>query len=190
MHIPGLGEAIKIENANRDEAWINLTEEICGIEIEQMTLFHLLLLDGASNCFILGRSPTPAGVAQFLWVVSPRFCYESKARNKFVKKLRKIPYEEAITQINSYLDKTFLDVPSGGGNQEKPLASFISYFIDTFAKEYGWKPGEIMQMPVRQLYQLLDVRSARLIGAKHIKFRPSDKIIAKYLKEKNTNVIK
>ena len=50
------------------ESWLNLTTEISGVEVEQMTLNHFFLLDGIDSPFIKNRSFTPGDLGVFLWI--------------------------------------------------------------------------------------------------------------------------
>lgn len=184
LDIPGLSEAIAAENGSRDEAWLNLPDDICGIEVSQMTPFHLLLLEGAGNCFVTGSPVTPEGVAQFLWILSPDFCLDAKKRNNFIRKVGQVPYQQTVRDIGSFIATTFQDAPASSGfGNERPLASFVAYYVYIFASDFGWKPEDIVKMPLRQIYQLLDIRNSKFPN--YVKIRPSDKVIADWLKEQN-----
>ena len=81
-------ECLQRENAFPLESWLNLNEFICGIEIEQITAKHLLLLHGIDSPFMGKGNATFEDVLAFLWIVSPSFSYEEKKQIEFVRQTR------------------------------------------------------------------------------------------------------
>lgn len=186
MHIPNLAEAIAAENANRDEAFVGLGEVIYGeLEVLQMTPKHLLILDGCGNAFVTGKEPEATDIAVFLWVLSPEFTIDSKKRDTFLAKIKELPVKPLLDGIKQYLEKTFQDAPTGAGGNGKPYASWVAILIDAFAAEYGWTPEIVVNIPLRQLYQLIDAKNKRKYGNDYIKINKSDRIISDWLRELN-----
>ena len=127
----------------QSEIWLNIPDGIEDIKVLNMNLKHLLILDGLDSPLLKGGNITDTDALLFLWVVSSDFCYNEKARDKFFKKANKINTLELVAWIEEYLKKSFAESDTMKGNA-KAQTYFITYFIDCFAREYGWKIDEII----------------------------------------------
>jgi hypothetical protein len=161
--IPGYREALEREENQRAAAFLGVTELICGVEVQPLTLIHLCRLQCVGSPFIVGGVPAPADIALFLWAVSP--AYHPKARFRrwfFVRGLRDIEYEAAVTAINSYINAAFEDAP--GSSKQGFSPSYWSGFasmIAVLSAEFGWSEAEILNMPLKRFWQYQRVIKAR-----------------------------
>ena len=62
------------------EAFVLVAENCFGIEINNMTLRHLMMLDGVETPFLKGGTITDADIALFLWIVSKDYCLDEKVK--------------------------------------------------------------------------------------------------------------
>ena len=144
----------------QSEIWLNIPDGIEDIKVLNMNLKHLLILDGLESPLLKGGNITDTDALLFLWVVSTDFCYNEKARDTFFKKANKINTIELVAWIEDYLKKSFAESDTMKGNA-KAQTYFIAYFIDCFAREYGWTVDEIMKIPLGQAFQLITAINER-----------------------------
>lgn len=148
-----------------------------------MTIRHFFLLDGIESPYITNQQPTAADLAVFLWILSPKYSTDQSERDEFCKEIFNVEINQATKDIEKYIIATFQDAETTDG-AEKRYASFITYLIDLYAREYGWKAEQIMEMPMRQLYQLntaISERYAKANGEKYTKLRAIDMMEAQAL---------
>lgn len=154
--IPGLLEAINRENDNRDAAFLDLTTNICGVEIRQMTPRDLLILDGIGNPLVEGKLPSPAQLADFLWKLSPRFSTRAPLRRfLFGRSIRRISYIEAVRACGRYIDATFQDSPASSGASSTPYAGWCAHLVHTIAINYNWDDDKVLNTPLKRIFQYL-----------------------------------
>lgn len=149
-----------------------------------MTLRQFFILDGIESPFFKDGQVTPADIALFIWILSPEYSPGSKARDKFLEKITRLDIATAVKDIKIYLSKTFSDSETNEGSEKKQYANFIAYLVDIFGKEYGWTPETILELPLRQLYQMttaISERYARLNGNNYTKLRAIDMMEAQAL---------
>lgn len=176
-------QAIAENESNQAEAWLNFNDEIAGIEVTQMTIRQFFMLDGIESPYLNQGNPTPADLAVFIWILSPKYQPSKKARDKFCEEIFSIPIEQATKDIERYLIKTFQDAETDG-KDEKRYCNYLTYLVDLFAREYGWSTEQILKIPMRQLYQLntaIGERYARAAGEKYTKLRAIDMMEAQAL---------
>ena len=102
--VPGYREAVQRETDLRDAAFLPVTDSICGVEVNQLTPFHLAALTLARSPFICGGMPFPRDIALFLWCVSPE--YNPRAvvsRWLFIRRVAKLDYREAVEGVMRYV---------------------------------------------------------------------------------------
>jgi hypothetical protein len=165
----------------QSEAWLETPFLIDGIEIRQMTLRHLFMLHGADSPFINKGKVKVEDIGVFLWIMSPDYTPRQADREEFCKKIKDVNIKHAIEDIALFFEITFADADTDK-KEQKEYASFVAYVIDMFAQEYGWRIEEIMEMPMRQIYQLSSVigeRYARQNGKQYTKLRNVDMMEAK-----------
>lgn len=154
--IPGLREAVKRENDVRDASFLDLTTSICGIEIRQMTPRDLLILDGIGNPLVANALPSPVQLAEFLWLLSPRYRNRSPVRRfLFARSIRRLNYIAAAKACSRYISDTFQDSPGGGGPASVPYASWCGHIVHTIATNYGWERNTTIKLPLKELFQYL-----------------------------------
>jgi hypothetical protein len=180
--IPGLREAIKRENDCRDASFLDLTTDICGVPIRQMTPRDLLILDGIGNPLMAGGLPSPAELAEFLWLLSPRYVFGSSLRRfMFGLSIRRLNYLEAVKACWRYIEETFQDSPGSSGVSAMPYAGWCAYLVNTIAINYGWNDDATLNMPLKKLFQYL--KCIRRHHDPHAPMHnPSDKVKGDYIR--------
>lgn len=139
------------------------------------------MLHGADSPFINKGKVKVEDIGVFLWIMSPDYTPRQADREEFCKKIKDVNIKHAIEDIALFFEITFADADTDK-KEQKEYASFVAYVIDMFAQEYGWRIEEIMEMPMRQIYQLSSVigeRYARQNGKQYTKLRNVDMIEAK-----------
>lgn len=180
--IPGLREAIKRETDVRDASFLDLTTNICGVAIRQMTPRDMLILDGIGNPLMNGGMPTPAQLAEFLWLLSPDFKPNSRWKQwLFGARIRKIDYLHAVKACFRYIEDTYQDSPGSSGMSSMPYAGWPAYIIHRIAINYGWPRKEIINLPLKELFQYLKCIT-RHHNPEAPMHNPSDKVKGDYLR--------
>lgn len=183
--IPGYRDAVEREQSGRDSAFVVETETLCGVEVLPFTARHYLLLDGCDSAFITGGLPTHADVARALWVVSNGFRPgDTRARDKFLRSIRKLSYGPAAVAIREYIDAALADSPAESGEGSPGYVSWVTHYVDLLACEYHWSEREILNLPLRRLFQYV-----RRIQKRHnphaIFIDQSDNVRAEWLRKQN-----
>lgn len=178
--IPGLREAIEKEQHIRDTSFLELPESLCGFDVSPLTLRHLLTLGAVGSPFIKGGHPMPYDVGVFMIIVGGW-----KGFNRWLKlrSLGRVSYMDAVQFIDDYVKESFQDAPGGSGVDSVSYYSFAASIVDVFGKEYSWTEAEILDTPLKRLFQYLKAISARH-GEKTM-FNPSDKVRGDWMREVN-----
>ena len=175
-----------------NESWVDIPEDLNGIKINNMNLYHLMMLDGIESPFLNGGEVTDQDIALFLWIVSKDYCQDEKVQEKFFEKVVKIKLGDATRFIQEYIKKTFAESDTMGKG-DKGQVYFISYYVDLFAREYSWSYKDIINLPLRIGFQLITAvneRSAKLSGENYNRITSLDNEINRYiLKSKSSNGI-
>ena len=66
-------EVLEKESNYEAEPWLFETINLCGVEVNNLTLRHVLILDGVNNPVLSGESVDVDTLAVFLWVISKEF---------------------------------------------------------------------------------------------------------------------
>jgi hypothetical protein len=172
------------------ESWLDLDFEICGLPIRQMCLRDYFVLHGIGSPFIHSEDFTPEDIAIFLWVLSPEFVPCKMARKDFFKKAIKVKIIDAVDEIAKFMEMTFADADTTEGEGASKFANFLTYQIDLLAKEYGWQIDYILNLPLRQIFQLnsaIGERYAKQSGEKFQKMRSVDLMQAQMFFDKQKN---
>lgn len=180
--IPGYEEAKQREQEARDLAFCDWLVPLCGQQVQQFNLTHLIVLGNCDNAFVSNGSPQPEDVAFFLWAVSPNYRpADNRARDKFVRKISNtVKYVPSCKEIMEYMDTAFLDAPQGTNVAAKSYTSFAATYCDLFADAYGWDDQQTMRKPLARLFQLIR-RIQKRNNPKAILFNRSDAVLSKYL---------
>lgn len=184
--IPGLREAVEKEQFIRDTAFLDIPEQICGIDVKPLTLRHVLALSLVGSPFMVGGNPSPVDCAQFLWCVSTRWNPDSKwQRRLFMIRCGKINAVDCVNQIDEFLRESFQDAPPRMGGGDRPsYYSYAAFMVDTFAHQYGWTDSQTLDMPCKRAFQLLCAIRKRN-NPEATLFNPSDSVRGKWLDEIN-----
>lgn len=146
--------------------------------VREMTLRHYFVLHGINSPFITGEDYIPEDIAVFLWVLSPEYVPCKHAKNDFFKKAIKCKLVASIKDIQEYMKMVFAEADATNENESPSrYASFLAYQIDLLAHEYGWQIDYILELPLRQIFQLnsaIGQRYAQQNGEKYSKMRAVD----------------
>jgi len=177
--IPGLGAAIEQERFVRDSSFLSLPEVIGGVDVQPMTLRHIIALSSVGSPFIAGGHATPEAVAQFVLLLAKPTGWLAKRR--LLKRIAKMDYDETIAEIKAFMDEAFQDSPaSSGGRTQASYYSFAASLVDVFGKEYSWTESAVLDTPIKRLFQYLNVIRKRN-NPEAIMFNPSDRVRGEYL---------
>lgn len=179
--IPGFREAIKRENDVRDASFLDLTTNIGGVAIRQMTPRDMLILDGIGNPVMSGQLPSQDQLAQFLWILSPEFTLSKLKAWNFGRRIRKLDYLATAKACFKYVEETFQDSPGGSGINSTPYAGWCAHLVNSIAINYGWPEEKILNLPLKRLFQYLKcVR--RYNNPDSPTHNPSDKVKGDYIR--------
>jgi hypothetical protein len=177
--------AVKREQEIRDIAFLPIPESICGFDVVALTPERYLLLDISGSAFLHGCDPMPEDIAQFLWIVSPKFSTDLKERDAFIVSTRGVNYSQAVSEIRNYIDDARQDSPASSTRTGPPFASLLSGIVDAIASEYGWSEQAILALPLKRLFQYIRRIQMRRDGRTSF-ISASDKITNDWLCENNT----
>lgn len=124
-YAPSIGEALAQEASRRADAFADdVTFKVCGEQIRLMTPKDLLYLDGTDNAFVVWQTePMMKDVEFFLWQLNQqnnpsqplRNAYRlGKFRNRVFRYVIANGYDACVSEIFSFMDRVFIDLPSGG----------------------------------------------------------------------------
>ena len=173
----------------RNEIWLNVDEEIQGIKVYNMNLNHLLMLDGLNSPFIKGGDIKEIDALLFFWIISKDFSQNEKERDNFFKCAKKIEFKELVKFLTECVEKSFGESDSMESNS-KSQTYFVAYFVDCFAREYGWSINKILKLPLGIAFQLITAineRNSSITGKEYTRITELDNKINKYLLQSNSD---
>ena len=159
-----LGQAFAWEEENRELAFLGLSAPLCGVPVVPLSLRRMTFLLQAKSAFFYGRAPALEDVALFLWACSPKFRPgDPERQGEFLTDLcagsALADMDAMLAAIKDYLEAAQNDAPAGQvvapGKEKEPVFCFVAHLVDPLAKEYGWSLGDIMEMPLALVYQML-----------------------------------
>jgi hypothetical protein len=184
--IPGLREAVEKEKSVREDAFLPVNESIAGFEVVHVTFQHYAVLRRLKNPLLASGKVSPADLAAFLWFLNPQYSpVNGRVKKRFMRqrcrrffppdapllptkrairrwrrKARERLYNFTVTlqAAKTFLDETFMDSPMTEAISEH----FAEYYSDhtslcaLFAREYGWREPDVLNMPVKRLFQYLN----------------------------------
>lgn len=188
--IPGFKEAMAAaqaeEAALRDVPYLGLPVDICGVLVNQITPRHLIILFNCRSPFFCKADAIEAEhVAQFLWVLSPRFSHDPAERDAFLADIAGLDYSAAVERIDAYLAEAFMDSPASGGASKAPITSFAAAIVDELAHEYGWPLADILNLPMAAIYQqyrrIEQRRNSKAVFFSRLSDRTKRELVKKFL---------
>ena len=204
LQVPGLAEAVRAENEQRDLAFLALgdktgifNEKIAGVKVLPFTTRHLLWLDVAESQFTDGELYADSVVdeiVKFLRVVQvpPRRCwwqfrYDPIQQNAAIMlAIRGEKLDATVSAIRIYLSEAFADAPgssAAGGKKYFSIAAGTCHFL---GEKYGMAPADAMDVPLKVSFQLMKA-ARKSADPRAILFNPSDNLIARHLRSLSTN---
>ena len=182
-------QALEKEQAYEAEPWLFIPKDICGIEVYDLSLRHVLILDGIKNPLLDGSAFEVDDLAQFLWVVSTEFeLSNDKKRDKFLRKIAGFSYPEILKEATEYIEASLAQGKAMQTNEanKKSNAHFVAYVVDTFAGTYGYSIEYILSLPVAIIHQLITVINERVSasnGETYTITKESDKLINRHIRK-------
>ena len=185
--IPGLGEAIEREQSIRTQSFLSLPDVVCGVEVPHLTLAHVLLLGEIGSPLVRGGPVTPYDVGVFFLTLngSPK----GFKRWRLLRQVGKMPAEQTTKAVVEFVEESFQDAPPSGRGGEVSYYSFAAALVDCFASEYSWREEDILNTPMKRLFQYLKAITKRN-NPNAIQFNPSDKVKGRWLVDVNEGRIK
>lgn len=211
LEIPGYQEAIQRERFIRDAAFLGVSETVAGFELKPFTLRHYIVLRIANNPLLMGGTPSPVELAQFLWLCSVGYRPDARAMRRFMKRCRAFvpPAEpwivetkrwrkqfnaallrcaEALKACREYLQEAVMDKPPHSAtNTFKPdYYSEVAFWLALF--KYSYTPDQVLDMPMKVLYQCLNEAKERAslgVNKPSGLFNPSDAVRSRWQAEAN-----
>lgn len=200
VEIPGFREAVKKERTLRDAAFLDGNENLLGIEVVPLSLRRLIWLEQAECGFVCPwRWESDAEIISHAVMLvhycrpgfrldnRPRFSWwsvfwQSLAMQRTARSIlsRHTP-ERVVTLVGGWLEDAFMDAPAGSaGISNRSLASYPAYVFDLFGEAgLTYTPDQILDMPLKRLWQHLRVASARMNGTKLT--NPSDELAVNHI---------
>jgi hypothetical protein len=176
--IPGFKEAIAEARAKqaraRENAWKNISTDICGFKILPMTVLDFVILEQFGSPFINRKPPQLCDVCFLLWALSRKcrnwnlergwrkfhlpfsrstesFLYSARIRRFFSKHPDK--FESAVKAIFEYVDTMFMDAPPTVQANNSTGISYLTGWFDLMQGEHHMNEDKIWLMPLPQLFQ-------------------------------------
>lgn len=179
VEIPGLADCLRKERRVRDEAFLEgMPEEVAGIRCAALTLRHWHWLTLYRNGFVVpcefeSDSEMLEHAQQLLWIITPGlprpsavqpYTHRYRLRERLAKwracwhVFRRAP-RRLVAAVNDYVDEAFFDNPfrsDGTGDNFHPSGpAHAAFIIDLFAAAgYPWTRDEILDTPLKQIWQL------------------------------------
>lgn len=178
--IPGLREAIEHEQHVRDTAFLELPESVCGFDLKPLTLRHILILGSIGSPFMRGGHPMPHDVGAFMCIVGD---WRGFSRWRNLRRLGRVAFRDSIEQVDDFVKESFQDSPGGSGVEGISYYSFAASIVDVFGREYGWREADILDAPVKRLFQYLKAISRR--NGETVLFNPSDRVRGQWMETVN-----
>jgi hypothetical protein len=168
--IPGVKEAVaKARNEQfrtRQDGWLELLHDICGIKIRTMTVCDYVLLERERSPFINRCEPTEKDLALFLWILSPQFkpgkskriaafLHGRKVHRLFCKDIPRTS-EPAVIACFKYIDKMFADAPPTIKGGAESSLTYLTGWFDTLQSEYHCSEADVWAIGVPKMFQKLN----------------------------------
>jgi hypothetical protein len=180
------------EDARREQAFLDLSIEVCGESLRVMTPQDLLFLHGAESPLVCAGEVTAEDLAFFLWFLHEKNDQTKQFSNRlrrsaFLRRLVVLPFAPSVQEARAYVDEIFQDAPTGNSGEARPLGTcFLAPLVVCLAVETGWSQREILTTPLPRLFQYQKVLRSRLLGKDFVDFSPSDRVKDEFLVRLNS----
>lgn len=175
LEIPGYADACRRVERRRERAWADeeLAWEVEGIPLRviRMRDYARLL---ATDSWVVGRSnPTPEGIAQVLWLLSPYYAPEGRSlygfsipriirawrRSSLIRRLSKMDQETAtrlVSSLGEYVNDQLADFAASRsiGRYARPTVGHVTTVVARLSSFFHLAPDTLLEMPVAQATQL------------------------------------
>ena len=169
--------ALAGERKDRSVAMLGIPEMIAGIRVAALTPRRLEWLHAVENPFACWKreywdSAPDTAILHFLWFVLPQFSFDlgTDARDEWMESQLGLDVAEAREGIAEYLDRTFLDAPTGSaGVSYHSYSAGLYHALNTSYPQGGWTWQTVMDSPIRVLTQLIkaaDIARGCAVGNK------------------------
>jgi len=188
-HLDRYAAAVEHERAVRDGAFLPVAETVAGFLVVPMSLRQFLVLRALrSPCLEYDQPVSLADAAGFLWLLNPDYSLKPRKRRKFLRVCRWIDLEYTVNAIREYVRETFQDRPPRQDGNSKQFFSDGCSICAMLAREYGWPEDDILDLPLKRLFQYLNecaAMNAARAGHNALLGNPSDKVLSEHLRELN-----
>lgn len=208
IDIPGYLEAVEAERITRDASFLPVIESVNGFPVTPLTLRQYLALRVIDSPMLPPfQTPSPHDLAAFLWLLNPGYCQDARKRARFLKTCRKFSVIRCWTKrgrakalqiaavtvdaVRRFVAEALQDRPPRNGSsriQEKDFYSDGCSICAALAREYGWSEKEILDMPIKRLFQYMNemkAHSSAMRGELPVLGNPSDGVISQHLENVN-----
>lgn len=175
---PAVSALLAGEDRRRSLAWLALPQPLLAGQLARPLTLRMFQELRLVNCaFVEGRAPLWGDVWVYAWRVHPCYYRPRSARRFFDwpscallrRRLQALarqpgtPLADAVAAIRAHLEAAFADAPGadvepdGKPRQPNPLeprAHVADSLIHWAASTYGWRPSEILDLPLAALCQL------------------------------------
>lgn len=177
-------EAASQERRERAAAFVGgpvAEHEYCGYRLPPLRLRHLAVME--TSGIALGGTNDPAHDSLRLWLiwndaVAPFGGFWKRRRLAQQFKRHRGIIEDLLARG---MKLEFADAPTGSSGKDRvAVASMTAVIVDILASEYGWTIEYCMDLPLRQVWQLLRAMQRRHDADAPIG-NPSDSVITQWL---------
>lgn len=183
-----------MEDARREQSFLDLPVTVCGEELRQMTPRDLLILNGIESPFVCGGEVDPMDLVIFLWFMNAKndqsdSWFNIRRKRKMMQRVALLMFDDAVADCHEFVSATFQDTPNNesNGEEKRPIGTaLIVPLIVRIAKETGWDKDKILNTPLAQLFQFLKHIRAEALGSEFCDVAPSDSITNEFLHELNS----
>lgn len=201
VEIPGYREAVKKERQLRDAAFLDGNEILMGVEVVPLSLRRLILMEQAHCGFVCpwkwdSDAEIISHAIMVLFYCSPDYLAPKSPRFSFLRAWRdnarfhrlsrsilgKYTPAQLVDEIGGWLGDAFMDAPTGNADAvaSQSHASYPAYIFDLFgAAGLTHTPDQILDMPLKRLWQHMRIASVRIHEAKLN--NPSDQIAVDHI---------
>lgn len=166
--IPGWLDAVREERQCHDMAFAAPHDMVCGQPVRHMSLVDICRMTQIDSPFFGNKfpqvllfrlSPEVRRAAGEL-VAYQHIDYAPRRRFRFShvrRKVERMPPDHLAAEVSGYISRTFWDTVNQTGHPRKNAShwSGIVDYVDLVGEEYGWTVDHTMNMPYRQLIQLV-----------------------------------